>query len=219
MSVSADERIQQAQVLGRIARHLLNDLLRVALARGLLRLLPIDLGLARSQNELKVHGLVVAGRVQNGFLRSLRESRELSADDITAVLRNIQLPRAGDVGGRGVALAGECVLRGDGNAGQRDGAAFDHAMQFAAGDGFGRGRAQPELKRAWTGGVCVAGACGHAARHAAKTYPTALARLIAACRIRRPLLPVLSLTSLAARRFTDAAARAQRDRRTLRLIN
>ena len=127
-------------LLRRIARHLLNDLLRVALEGGLLRLLPIDLGLARSKNQLKIHNLIVAGCVQNGFLRPSSERRELSADNVTAVLRNIQLPRTGNVSGRGVALAGECVLRGDGDARQRDSAAFDHAMEFAAGDGFGRGR-------------------------------------------------------------------------------
>ena len=136
----ADERIHQVDVLRRIARHLLNDLLRVALEGGLLRLLPIDLGLARSKNQLKIHNLIVAGCVQNGFLRPSSERRELSADNVTAVLRNIQLPRTGNVSGRGVALAGECVLRGDGDARQRDSAAFDHAMEFAAGDGFGRGR-------------------------------------------------------------------------------
>src|SRR5579863_5195570 len=38
-------------------------------------------------------------------------------------------------------------------------------------------------------GDCAAGNCDRAARHAARTYPTALARLIAACRISVPTSP------------------------------
>jgi len=57
-----------------------------------------------------------------------------------------------------------------------------------------------EVEGAWTAGAGVAGACGHAARHAAKTYPAALARLIAACRIAFPT----SLTSIESDEPCDA---------------
>ena len=98
----------------------------------------------------KFTSLVVAGGVEDRFLRPLREGRELGADHVAAVLGNIHLPRAGDVGGGGVALAGEGVLRGDGDAGEGDVAAFYRAMQLAAcdsragrGGGSLRGRGGP----------------------------------------------------------------------------
>ena len=170
-----------------------------AFARSLLRLLLVLLvlfGLARGQNELEVHELVVAGGVEDRFLRSLREGRELGADDVAAVLGNIHLPRAGDVGGGGVALAGEGVLRGDGDAGQGNVAALYRAMQLAAGDGWagcGGGNLRGSDRRGcgcagWGRGLRPGrNTAGHNnPRHSRTHHNFALYR---------PLVPVFSLTS------------------------
>jgi hypothetical protein len=76
------ERVHQAQIFGRFPRQLADRCRHVGLLVGLLA---VNLGLPRSKNQLEVHCLIVARRVQNGFLRSLREGRELSANDIAAI--------------------------------------------------------------------------------------------------------------------------------------
>ena len=100
-------------------------------------LLLLQFGCARGQDELKVDHLVAARGVEYRLLRSLREGRKLGTDDIAAILRNVEGPCAGNVGGGGVALAGEGVLRGDGDARQKDVTALDRAMELAAGDLIG----------------------------------------------------------------------------------
>ena len=162
VSVSAAQRTFEAQVFRRIAGHLPDGLAGLPGPGGLTRLLLLLLGLARGQDELEVDELVVAGGVEDRFLRALREGRELGADHVAAVLGNVHLPRAGDVGGGGVALAGEGVLRGDGDAGQRDVAAFYRAMQLAAGTLIGwRQAARADCG---TAAGAPTGTCGWACR-------------------------------------------------------
>ncbi len=130
----ARERCDQAQALGAVACELPDCVSRRSL-RGLCpRLLLFLLGRARGQQQLEVHQAVVAGCIQERFLRSGCESRKLRADDVTAILRQGHRPGAGNVCGGGVFLSGERILRGDGDAGQRDVAALDCAVQPAASD-------------------------------------------------------------------------------------
>ena len=141
------ERAQEAQVFWRIARQLADGCCCIALLSGLAGLLLFQLGCARGQDELKVDHLVAAGGVEHRFLGPSSEGGKLGANDIAAILRNVERPRAGNVGGGGVAFAGEGVLRGHGDAGQGYGATLDHAMELASGCliGWRSGGCWPEL--------------------------------------------------------------------------
>ena len=97
-------------------------------------------GGARGQHESEIHRLIVAGGIEQRFLRAGGEGGELRADDVAAILGNGHGPGAGNVCRSGIFLAGERVLRGYSDAGQGDIAAFNYAVELAARYGLcGRG--------------------------------------------------------------------------------
>jgi hypothetical protein len=78
----ARKRAHQAQALRSIPRQLANRLLHL---RRLSLLLPLLFSCARRQHQVKIHGLVMTGRVEQRLLRSHSKRSELGANHIAAI--------------------------------------------------------------------------------------------------------------------------------------